>query len=228
MKKCDEYSGDLILYIYGELDDPEKMKLEKHIAGCAACAAELEELRVVHDAVAESITEPAISLQTSERIRWNARKTAAGFIRQSSPAITARRFRTKTFVAAAAACLLFAIVTTAYVFLIQDRPSAPPRVTEYAASTESLSWESDISEPLERIDARLARMNERREIKHKLKKPGLETRLRNMKSQLGASERVALAPGAARRARCRDAIDSSLRRLRRDMRSLKQDVGNDV
>jgi type II secretory ATPase GspE/PulE/Tfp pilus assembly ATPase PilB-like protein len=44
---CEEVRERLVPYAYGELSDDDKAPIEEHLAGCAACSAELESLEKV-------------------------------------------------------------------------------------------------------------------------------------------------------------------------------------
>ena len=44
---CDSVSDLISLYYYGELAPAEEDVLETHLAGCSACAAELEKQRKI-------------------------------------------------------------------------------------------------------------------------------------------------------------------------------------
>jgi anti-sigma factor RsiW len=49
---CDDKPA-LIAYLYGECDQGERRLVEQHLASCATCAAELDQLRGVRDALRE-------------------------------------------------------------------------------------------------------------------------------------------------------------------------------
>lgn len=48
---CKKYRENLILYLYGELDQAGRESVENHVAGCAACRQELEYTRRVMSAL---------------------------------------------------------------------------------------------------------------------------------------------------------------------------------
>lgn len=222
MKSCDEYTEEIILYIYGELEGEAKSALEQHIRGCKACAAELEELSGAHAAAAESKPVPAISLETSERIKWNARKTAAGIIRQTPPLAVARAARSRILTAALAASFLLLTVSVSYFYLSRGRtaPQSPP-------SAAALSWDSGASEAIDSMNRRLVRLNEnsrnrpRREAAYDKKVEKIRSAIDRRR---GYADMRRIQDSSARPA----PVDRSLRSLRRKVRSLEKEVGNGV
>lgn len=48
---CAWVKSQITLYLYNELDDPERAEVEQHVERCAACASELERERSLHRAL---------------------------------------------------------------------------------------------------------------------------------------------------------------------------------
>jgi hypothetical protein len=49
--KCGWVKSQITLYLYNELDDPERVEVEQHVEHCRECAAELERERRLHQAL---------------------------------------------------------------------------------------------------------------------------------------------------------------------------------
>src|SRR5262245_51489482 len=45
MTTCDRYQSWMMEALYGELDDTRRIEFDAHLAGCATCAAAMQELR---------------------------------------------------------------------------------------------------------------------------------------------------------------------------------------
>jgi anti-sigma factor RsiW len=93
-RRCQDKDA-LITYLYGEADDVDRQEIEAHLAGCPACASELEGLRGVRTTLAE----------------WRAPDQALGFRLVRDPVVVPIRRRWWTAPAwaqAAAAVLLLA------------------------------------------------------------------------------------------------------------------------
>jgi hypothetical protein len=76
------YREEIGAYLLGALTDLERQAFEQHLARCAECLAEIEELRPAADALPRSVeqVEPPPSLKTSlmEIVEREAREAAAG------------------------------------------------------------------------------------------------------------------------------------------------------
>lgn len=86
-KGCPQFPRErLLLYAYGELTPEESARAGRHVAACARCRAELEELAAVRAALAEpGLLEPPPSrleakLKEAARAKLSARFPAAGGI----------------------------------------------------------------------------------------------------------------------------------------------------
>lgn len=103
--KCDVAQEQLVLMLYGELDDELAIALEQHVPTCAACTAELEALEQIHRGMAFlPVHEPSPNVLAQARLRlddaldserphgWITR-LRAGFVRwtgfvQAAPALS--------------------------------------------------------------------------------------------------------------------------------------------
>ena len=56
---CDWVKSQIILYLYNELDDPERVEIEQHTAGCTECAGAIAEERRLHQ-VLNSLERPEV------------------------------------------------------------------------------------------------------------------------------------------------------------------------
>jgi hypothetical protein len=83
------YREEIGAYLLGALTDLERQAFEQHLSGCAACRAEIEELRPAADALPRSVeqVEPPASLKTS--LMEIVEREAAS--EQTAPAARARR-----------------------------------------------------------------------------------------------------------------------------------------
>lgn len=54
---CGNMEQDLVLYYYGELDDPQKIRLKTHMENCAGCRRYLEEMQSILP-LTEKVDEP--------------------------------------------------------------------------------------------------------------------------------------------------------------------------
>jgi len=70
---CAALGGDLVAFAYGQLDGEAAARVEKHLAGCAACASELEEIRAVRSDFA-SIPAVPVSGSFHDTLMSRARK----------------------------------------------------------------------------------------------------------------------------------------------------------
>jgi hypothetical protein len=88
------YREEIGAYLLGALTDLERQAFEQHLSGCAACRAEIEELRPAADALPRFVeqVEPPASLKTSlmEIVEREAREAAAGEGEQTRAAPPAR------------------------------------------------------------------------------------------------------------------------------------------
>jgi anti-sigma factor RsiW len=101
MNECEKYAELASRYLDGELAGGEAAELERHLAGCAACRATLEEFRQA-DATAREISEPSGAEWAGvwERIEAQAERQVVVRI------IQARIWKRAAWAAAAAALLL--------------------------------------------------------------------------------------------------------------------------
>lgn len=84
----DEYKDNIGAYVLGALPELEVELLERHLAGCESCRAEVEELRPVTTALARSVpqVEPPASLKSSLMAVVHAEAEArAGSVREARP-----------------------------------------------------------------------------------------------------------------------------------------------
>jgi anti-sigma factor RsiW len=121
------YQHSLSAYVDGELGPSESRRLEAHLAGCAECRVQLENLKRLQGLLRQGLTDPvakvAPALWPGVRARIEGGRPAGRFtawIRQVWEA-TWERPRLSLAGAAVVSVLL---LTTAY--LLQETPVAPP------------------------------------------------------------------------------------------------------
>lgn len=73
------HNDELLLLAYGELRDADLERLETHLAGCAACRAELARLETSRAALDLALP-PAAAPARSRRVRWIAAGLAAAAV----------------------------------------------------------------------------------------------------------------------------------------------------
>ena len=68
--KCEWVRQNILLYVYEEIADDARYELEQHVARCAECARELEQVREFHAAMkALPVQEPTTNLLAASRMR---------------------------------------------------------------------------------------------------------------------------------------------------------------
>lgn len=105
----EEYRENIGAYVLGALPELESEVLERHIAGCETCRAEVEDLRPIASAIARSVpqVEPPPSLKAS--LMATVRAEADARAAEARPARPRRNWLTgmqPRFAALAAACVL--------------------------------------------------------------------------------------------------------------------------
>jgi hypothetical protein len=74
-----QHVGDrAVAYCAGELDDVERAAIDRHVADCAACRTELEEIAVALGAVSSWSRQPSLSTALEDRIVRSAISGAGG------------------------------------------------------------------------------------------------------------------------------------------------------
>jgi hypothetical protein len=109
---CDEWEGDLGLYLDGELAEPGRRRVEEHLQACPACREELQALRRLNDLVRRA---PPAASGGEEPFRG----LEAALARGRARTVRVARLRVA---AAAAACVL----CLAAGYLLAPRGAAPP------------------------------------------------------------------------------------------------------
>lgn len=108
-------------YALDALDDLERVAFERHVADCAACRTELDELRETAARMADSTwSVPPPRLRT-EVMAAIGRTRQAAPPEQSAPDVAARPSRARRYLVAAAAAVVLAAGTGATVYAIQDQ-----------------------------------------------------------------------------------------------------------
>ena len=115
---CEEVRGLLSAYADGELDLVRAVEIERHLAECPACAADLERTRALSRALADPSLYYQPPVELAARVRASVRRTAG----------SGRRFAWRPVVAATAAAILVAVAAWAAV-----RGSSPPPADEQLA-----------------------------------------------------------------------------------------------
>ncbi|MEW6027427.1 MAG: zf-HC2 domain-containing protein [Planctomycetota bacterium] len=137
MIKCNIDKTQLILYLYSELEGQGKAELEKHLAECAECRAEVEDYRRIVDKLSRlPVVEPA----------------NAAPVRLPYPKSRVMRFA--TYSAIAASFLLLAAFT--YIKLSTSViPTQPPKTTARVTTTNTDSvmyaWKDDIGNEIDNL-----------------------------------------------------------------------------
>jgi hypothetical protein len=132
MTRCDvQGSGAIELFFYDELAPADRASIENHLRSCAECAAALEELRVIRDALA---TRPDISSPPSGD--WS------GFTTRLDAAIEAERdarhvipVMRRSYAAYLAMAALLTLVTVSVAVALRSRHAQPTQTTASAAQT---------------------------------------------------------------------------------------------
>lgn len=119
--KCNDITGLLPLYHYGELDPARAAEVEAHLAGCAGCAAELAEIRA-----ALSLITPDVPTGF-EAARLRARVLSSISARRKNPLLR--------FVPAFAGAALIAVIALIFNYRgLFAPPVAPPMVQPNTAA----------------------------------------------------------------------------------------------
>lgn len=88
MSECEQASR-LGAYHDGELDAAERTALERHLWGCAACAAELGRIRRLSGLLVGGLPAPAVSARASQRFHATAELASSRGLRHWAEALTA-------------------------------------------------------------------------------------------------------------------------------------------
>ena len=68
--KCDWVKGNIVFYVYNELEDDARYEVEQHLARCPECAAELKAARKFHATLSQApVAEPSPNLLAASRMR---------------------------------------------------------------------------------------------------------------------------------------------------------------
>lgn len=129
-------SGAVELYFYEELDDAERVSVDRHLGGCETCRRALQELSVIRAALAArpEVTAPpgadwsgfmARLDAAVRRDRPSATSGQSGPIAPKVVAFTSRR----SYISYLAVAALLALVTMSVVFVARSRAPQQPAVT---------------------------------------------------------------------------------------------------
>ncbi len=154
--RCHQYKNGLILYLYGEITDDDRHRLERHIETCALCRQEIEAFRPVIERSA-----PQTPLTPSERVLKEIRTAAARAVTKDTGTRAARCLwdyrwdgvRPRLIAAAACAFLVVGVTLLAHVIVREPGQSAqePPAIaTEHPAGL----WVTE-GEPIRYLPASL-------------------------------------------------------------------------
>jgi hypothetical protein len=192
----------IVTYLYGECDADERRLVEDHAATCAECAAELEQLRSVR-ATLDEWSAPGREL--SGRIVGPIAEVAAS----RDPVGSHRSWTAPWWLQAAAAMLLLgAAAGFARIEVRYDEDGLVVR-TGWSESGSSEAVASPVSLPAEEWRQELTAFEQ--EIRSQL------STIENREPAPPATARVSAAGEAALLGQVRDLIDSSERRLEREL-----------
>jgi putative zinc finger protein len=155
MSRCESFQEDLTLHASGDLSTSEALRLEAHLAACAACAREREALgRLVAALTAQPSRE--------REVDWErfAVETAARARREAVPRIAPFRARRRTFLQPAfllKAAGLFLAAGLAAV-LVSRRPAPEPPLAGGQPAGQAVETEVS-AEMQDRVERSLARQN---------------------------------------------------------------------
>src|ERR1700693_3651037 len=96
---CEWVRENIVLQVYNELEDDARHELERHVARCADCAAELKSAKEFHAVLSQArMSQPSPNLLAASRMRFQeALETAeqGGFWRRLAfdPSIWLRQVR---------------------------------------------------------------------------------------------------------------------------------------
>lgn len=135
---------ELAVYLLGALSPGETAELERHLAGCEECRAELERLRPVVQAQPESVerVEPPPQLRTrvmaevradADEARAGMRASSSGYHRRTSPG---RPFFPRPALAVAAIALIAAAVAA---YAVRDGDSGGSATTVVAGEAPGVT-----------------------------------------------------------------------------------------
>jgi hypothetical protein len=131
--RCKNYRENIVLYLYGELSDPESRQLEKHVETCPECAQDLAYTRDVFHHIDEA--DPGIQPQANWEKCWGTIRTE---IRETPAKTNSTALFPRWLPAAAAVILVFALG----IYLGRFWPSSQPEV---AAHSEAMTAEQGAS-----------------------------------------------------------------------------------
>ncbi len=149
-------------YALDAVDDLERAAVERHVAGCATCAAEVAELRATAAQLGEAVAEPAPPA-LRERVLAQARETAQlppGRRSEALPAAATLRWRRWTAAAAVASVLALGAAAGTYavqqarVGAAENRADAA-RAAAAQAEAESAADRARVATVLAAPDARV-------------------------------------------------------------------------
>jgi anti-sigma factor RsiW len=123
---CHRYNKGLILYLYGEVTDDERRRIERHLGTCAQCKHDLEALR----AVMERAAQPAVP-EPSPKVLNEIRTAAADAITSTGDQVPVRLrdYRWYGMRPRLVAAASFALVIAAVVFLAGVIGREPGQIT---------------------------------------------------------------------------------------------------
>ncbi|GJF30622.1 membrane protein [Kitasatospora sp. NE20-6] len=122
-----EQHVDVGAYVLGVLDPQDSERFERHLAGCATCAAEIEELSGMAPLLAELAAAGPVDVQPSPRLLERLVGEVASTRRRS-------RVRRLALVAAAAVLVVGGPLVTLAATGGNDRPPAAVAVTQFSAT----------------------------------------------------------------------------------------------
>lgn len=140
MKECNIDKSQIVLYLYGELDEASKLSLEKHLAECAECRAEADDYcRIVDKLSRLPVVEPAnVNVATLQM-----------------PYPKKRILKSATYSAIAASFLILAVFTYLKLSTLNTTATSPDThtVTNVSISQdkELYAWDSGISDEIDSL-----------------------------------------------------------------------------
>jgi len=165
MSRCESFQEDLTLHASGDLSTSQTVRLEAHLATCAACARERQALGRLVAALGESTQS-----SREHEVDWErfALETAARVQRESAPRIAPFRARTRlvlrpAFLLKAAGLFLAAGLAAVLVSRMPapDSPVAGPPAVDAQPAAQPVETEVS-AEMQDRVERSLARQNTHR------------------------------------------------------------------
>jgi anti-sigma factor RsiW len=134
--KCDRARGLLSAALDGELEPAESEALDRHLAGCPACAAERDRLSAVRTAF-RALTPAAPPCDLAGAVMERIRAGEAGEPGRPAPAPVPASLRRRAARLAAALALLTAGLGAAWLARVPEAPASPATAPARVAVTAS-------------------------------------------------------------------------------------------